>query len=85
MSEEIKPVSFTSTYIRTAALRKAVKAANRRISLDAIKEFDAFVGAKIADIVAHQNGKKTIDTESLVQVGAARSVTPVVEASVSAA
>lgn len=58
-------MAYKPKFIKQSALRSAAKGGNRRISADAIKEFDAFVGNCITKLVSSDTGKKTIDVDTL--------------------
>lgn len=58
-------MAYKPKFIKQAALRSDAKGGNRRISADAIKEFDSFVGNCITKLVSADTGKKTIDVGTL--------------------
>lgn len=53
---------MTTQYIKTAAIRKAIKAAGKRTSTEFLDALDRYVERAVQRAIAeHNGGKKTID------------------------
>lgn len=58
---------MTTQYIKTAAVRKAVKAAGKRTSTEYLDALDRYVERAIQRAIAeHNGGKKTVDASVAV-------------------
>ena len=62
LANPFPPHNMSTQYIKTAAIRKAIKAAGKRTSTEYLEALDRYVERAVQRAIAeHNGGKKTID------------------------